>query len=59
MKAAQDDVLLLRENKGLLQKTMLEQLNGLRSEVKRLTVERDVLSKNYCVSERRKIEWKS
>ena len=41
LKAAQDDVLLLRENKGLLQKTMLEQLNGLRSEVKRLTVERD------------------
>ena len=41
LRAAQDDVLLLRENKGLLQKTMLEQLNGLRSEVKRLTVERD------------------
>ena len=41
LKIAQDDVLMLRENKGMLQKTMLEQLNGLRSEVSRLTVERD------------------
>jgi chromosome segregation ATPase len=52
LKAAQDDVLMLRENKGMLQKTMLEQLNGLRKEVKRLTVERDdAVEELLCVRE--------
>ena len=41
LKALEDECYLIKENKGLLQKTMLEQINQLRSAEQRLTMERD------------------
>ena len=41
LKTLEDECYLIKENKGLLQKTMLEQINQLRSDEQRLTMERD------------------